>query len=169
MTEWWDFWMASQLMDLSLSGRVAMREARHAVTGPRPRAFTEVLSSPEPNWMSKGQEDSLRSEMATHSVREIPWMEGARQGHSPWGCKKSDTTEWLQSLQCEKEWIEIGSQNWAEDSIATSRSFEEFQYWNEKFNFKFHQFPTFSYSVPTKCMFPNYNSIGYHLWWSHIL
>ena len=42
---------------------------------------------------SLAQEDLLEKEMATHS-------HGSRSlvGYSPWGCKESDTTEWLHSL-----------------------------------------------------------------------
>ena len=42
-----------------------------------------------------GQEDPLEKEMAPHSSTlawKIPWMEEL-VGYSPWGCKKSDTTE----------------------------------------------------------------------------
>ena len=42
-----------------------------------------------------GLEDPLEKEMATHSsilAWEIPWTEEPG-GYSPWGCKKSDTTE----------------------------------------------------------------------------
>ena len=44
---------------------------------------------------SLGQEDPLEKGMATHSnilAWIIPWTEEL-VGHSPWGCKKSDTTE----------------------------------------------------------------------------
>ena len=43
---------------------------------------------------SLGWEDALEKGMATHSsipAWRIPWTEG----HSPWGCKESDTTERL--------------------------------------------------------------------------
>ena len=42
-----------------------------------------------------GQEDPLEKEMAPHSSTlawKIPWMEEL-VGYSPWGRKKSDTTE----------------------------------------------------------------------------
>ena len=42
-----------------------------------------------------GQEDPLEKEMAPHSSTlawKIPWMEEL-VGYSPWGGKKSDTTE----------------------------------------------------------------------------
>ena len=44
---------------------------------------------------SLGWEDSLEKEMATHPsilAWTIPWTE---ESGSPWGCKESDTTEWL--------------------------------------------------------------------------
>ena len=46
---------------------------------------------------SLGREDPLEKEMATHSnslAWRIPWTEEPG-GYSPWGCKQSDTTEWL--------------------------------------------------------------------------
>ena len=45
-----------------------------------------------------GQEDPLEKEMATHSsilTWKIPQTERSLVGYSPWGLKKSDTTEWL--------------------------------------------------------------------------
>ena len=42
-------------------------------------------------------EDPLKTGMATHSsilAWKIPWTEKPG-GYSPWGCKESDTTEWL--------------------------------------------------------------------------
>ena len=43
---------------------------------------------------SLGWKDPLEKEMATYSsilAWRIPWREGC----SPWGCKESDTTEWV--------------------------------------------------------------------------
>ena len=43
-----------------------------------------------------GQEDPLEEDMATHSIIfswRIPMDRGAWWAYSPWGCKKSDTTE----------------------------------------------------------------------------
>ena len=45
---------------------------------------------------SLGQKDALEKRMATHSsilTWRIPWTE--EPGDSTWGCKESDTTEWL--------------------------------------------------------------------------
>ena len=43
------------------------------------------------------QEDPLEKEMATHSSiragKSHRWR--SLEGYSPWGCKESDTTEWL--------------------------------------------------------------------------
>ena len=47
---------------------------------------------------SLGREDPLEKEMATHSSTfawKIPWTEEPGRLYSPWGCKESDTTEWL--------------------------------------------------------------------------
>ena len=47
---------------------------------------------------SLGWEDLLEEEMAIHSsilAWRIPWMEEPERLYSPWGHKKSDTTEWL--------------------------------------------------------------------------
>ena len=44
-----------------------------------------------------GWDNPLEKGMATHSsvlTWRIPWMEEP-VGHSPWGCKELDTTEWL--------------------------------------------------------------------------
>ena len=44
-----------------------------------------------------GQEDPLEKEMKTHSrtfAWRIPWKRSLA-GYSPWSCKESDTTEWL--------------------------------------------------------------------------
>ena len=47
---------------------------------------------------SLGREDPLDKEMATHSsilAWKILWTEEPGRLYSPWGCKESDTTEWL--------------------------------------------------------------------------
>ena len=47
---------------------------------------------------SLGWEDPLEKEMATHSSTlawKIPWTEETGRLYSPWGPKKSDTTEQL--------------------------------------------------------------------------
>ena len=46
---------------------------------------------------SLGREDPLEKELAPHSVTlawKISWKRSL-VGYSPWGCKESDTTEWL--------------------------------------------------------------------------
>ena len=58
-----------------------------------------VQETQETQVQSLGQEDPLEEEMTTHSnilIWEIPWTEEPG-GYSPWGCKESDTTEWLSS------------------------------------------------------------------------
>ena len=39
----------------------------------------------------------LEKEVATHSILawRIPWTKESLDGYSAWGCKESDTTEWL--------------------------------------------------------------------------
>ena len=49
---------------------------------------------------SLGWEDPLEKEMAIHSSI-LAWRSHGRRslvGYSPWGCKQSDTTEWLHLL-----------------------------------------------------------------------
>ena len=49
---------------------------------------------------SLGQKDLLEKGATTHSsilAWKIPWTEGL-VGYSPWGCKESDTTEWLNTF-----------------------------------------------------------------------
>ena len=49
---------------------------------------------------SLGGEDPLEKEMATHSsilAWRIPWIEEP-VGHSPWGCRESDTTKHAQNF-----------------------------------------------------------------------
>ena len=58
---------------------------------------------------SLGWEGPLEKEMATHSrvlAWRIPWTEDPG-GLRPWGCKESDTTEWLTHVL---EWVAISSQ-----------------------------------------------------------
>ena len=43
---------------------------------------------------SLGREDPLKEEMVTCSSILVWKSYGQRMGHSPWGCKESDTTEW---------------------------------------------------------------------------
>ena len=54
---------------------------------------------------SLGQKDPLEKGMATHSsilAWRIPWTEEPDRLYSPWGHKKSDTTERLTLSQPEK-------------------------------------------------------------------
>ena len=54
---------------------------------------------------SLGWKDPLE-EMATHSsilAWNIPWTEEP-VGYSPWGCKESDTAEWLSQQQQRQSW-----------------------------------------------------------------
>jgi len=47
---------------------------------------------------SLGWKDPLEKEMAIQSsilAWKIPWTEEPNRLHSPWGCKESNTTEWL--------------------------------------------------------------------------
>ena len=49
-------------------------------------------------FQSLGWEDPLEKEMETHSsilAWRIPWTEKPGGLSNPWGCKESDTTEWL--------------------------------------------------------------------------
>ena len=54
------------------------------------------LLAVQETWVrSLGQEDPLEKGVTTHSsilAWRIPWTEDV-VGHSPWGCKESDTTE----------------------------------------------------------------------------
>ena len=58
---------------------------------------------PETQVRALDQEDPLQKEMATHSgilAWKTPWTEEPGALHySPWGCKKSDTTEQLTLTQ----------------------------------------------------------------------
>ena len=57
------------------------------------------LLAMQETWVwSLGQEDSLEKGIATHSnilAWEIPWTEKHGRLYSLWGCKESDTTDWL--------------------------------------------------------------------------
>ena len=57
------------------------------------------LSTVLETWVrSLGWEDSLETEMTTHSstlALKIPWMEELGAGYYPWGHKESGTTERL--------------------------------------------------------------------------
>ena len=103
-------------MDLSLSELrelVMDREARHAAIHEVAKSRARLSDWTEPNWMSKGQEDPLEKEMATHSSTlawEIPWMEEPGRLQSM-GLQKVGYN-WMTSVSVSmsKEWIEIGSQ-----------------------------------------------------------
>ena len=50
---------------------------------------------------SLGWEDCLEEEMTTHSsILPGKSQRQRRVGYSPWGCKESDTTEWLSTHAC---------------------------------------------------------------------
>ena len=54
----------------------------------------------ETSIQSLGWEDPLEKGVATHSsifAWRIP-MDRSLVGYSPWGCKESDTTEWLSAF-----------------------------------------------------------------------
>ena len=57
------------------------------------------LPAMQETWIqSLGQEDPLEKGMATHSsilAWRIPWTEKPGRLYGPWGCKKSDKTEWI--------------------------------------------------------------------------
>ena len=55
---------------------------------------------------SLGQEDPLEKGMAIHSSMlawKIPWTEDPGS-YSPWGCKESDMTEWMNTFAPVKQW-----------------------------------------------------------------
>ena len=65
----------------------------------RPVQTVKNLPAMQETWVqSLGWEDSLEKGMATHSsilAWRIPRTEEPSRLKSPWGCKESDTTEWL--------------------------------------------------------------------------
>ena len=62
---------------------------------------TVNLPAMQKTWVQfLSQEDPLEKEMATHSsilAWRIPWIEEP-VGHSPWGCRESDTTKHAQNF-----------------------------------------------------------------------
>ena len=73
---------------------------------------------------SLGQEDPLEKEMATHSSMlawKIPWIEEHDRLYSPWGCKESDTTERLHSLNHNSVILIVKPQGWLGHQVCTSR------------------------------------------------
>ena len=59
------------------------------------RIHLPMQETQEMQVLSLGWEDPLKEDMETHSsilAWRIPWTEA---GYNPWGCKESDTTEWL--------------------------------------------------------------------------
>ena len=58
---------------------------------------------------SLGCGDPLEKEMATHSSILAWKIHGRRRltGYSPWGCKESDTTEWLKKKKKKKNRLKI--------------------------------------------------------------
>ena len=63
------------------------------------------LPTTQETWVrSPSQEDSMEKGLAIHSstlAGRIPWIEEPAGLYSPWGCKKSDTTERLTHVQRE--------------------------------------------------------------------
>ena len=74
------------------------------------------LPAMQETWIqSLGQEDLLEKETATPSVFLPRQFQGQRSlslvGYSPWGCKESDTTEWLTPFTFHKELYLISYNN----------------------------------------------------------
>ena len=68
-----------------------------AWVSPVAQTVQNLPATQETQVWSLGQEDPLEKGMATCSsilAWRIPWTEKP-SGYSPWGCKESDTTEWL--------------------------------------------------------------------------
>ena len=64
---------------------------------------------------SLGREDPLKKEMATHSsilAWKTPWTEEP-EVYSPWGCKESDMTQWLNN---NKKKVRLREGNFPEDT-----------------------------------------------------
>ena len=71
---------------------------------------------------SFGRKDPLEKEMATQSIFLPGEVHGHRNlvGYNPWGCKESDTTEWLTQTHKKKKQKMYPTANWKDRKLVLS-------------------------------------------------
>ena len=90
------------------SGRSPTEETDYPLQYSWASLMAQTVKNPPAKWetwvWSLSWEDSLEEGTATHSsvlAWRIPWiLQRSLEGYSPWGCRESDTTEWLSTAQC---------------------------------------------------------------------